>query len=136
MISGLADESEIAAVGILAAETVTAAAERDRIRRTRLTAGRRDGLVQGIDGFAVGNVEHEADHRRLHTDMQAEEMVIAGRTAKKARGVSRLDRLKHPCVFIKARGLLDIGGGKLDAAHAANETRRHFDFFPIPTSSN
>ena len=74
VIGARADEDEVAAVGILAAEAETAAGKRHRAGRGRAGAGGDHGVVQRRDALAIGDIEHNADHRGLGAAMQAENM--------------------------------------------------------------
>jgi hypothetical protein len=58
MIGAAADESEIAAVGILAGKAVAAAGGRERRGLCRLAARGGGPAVQRVDRVAVGDVEH------------------------------------------------------------------------------
>jgi hypothetical protein len=127
MVGGAADEGEVAAVGILAAEAVAAAGDGDIPRRRRLAAGRRDLRMQSIDRFAVGDVENDAHHGGLRAAVQPDHVVIARGAAEIARVVSRLDRREVPHAFVKPRRLLQIAGDQIDAAHAADEARHLYD---------
>ena len=124
MIGGVADEAEIAAVGILAAKAVTAAGARQFCRRCRLRSSRRDGAMQRVDVLPVGEIEHDAHDCGLRSPVQTDEMMVGGAAAEETRVVARLDRREIPYGFVKARCFVEIGDGEVDATHAANETRR------------
>ena len=87
--------------------------------------------MQRIDRLPVGDVEHDAHHRRLRAAMQAEDVVIAAGAAEIVRVVAPLDRRQPPHRLIEARRFVEIGGDELDAAQAANETLRHIRLFPV-----
>ena len=129
MIGAVADEGEIAPVGILAAETVTAAGKRHRPGRGRAAARSGHRLMQRLDRLPVGDLEHDAHHRGLRAAMQAEDVVIAAGAAEIDGVVARFDATQTPHVFVKTRRFVEIGGNELDAAQAADEALRHFRLF-------
>ena len=102
MVGGLADEGEVAAFGILAAEAVAAAGRGQLRRRAGLAARCRDPRMQRVDGFPVGDVEHDADHGWLRAAMQAEHMVMARGAAEIARVVARLDGHQSPYGLVES----------------------------------
>jgi len=120
-----ADEDEIAAVGILAAEAEPAAGQRHRAGCGRGAARGDHGVVQRRDRFPIGDVEHDADHRGLGAALQPKDMVIARGAAEIDGVVAPLDRGEPPYIFIEARRLVEIGGDEIDAAQAANEAVGH-----------
>ena len=81
--------------------------------------------MQNRDRMPVGEIEHDPDHRRLVAEIQAEHMVIGPRATEILSVVPGLGRRKLPDVGVKARCLGEIAAHKFDAAHAANEARRH-----------
>ena len=64
VVGAAGDESEVAAVRVLAAEAVAAAVGGKLCRRADRTSGRRDRAMQRVDRRAVRHVEHDADERR------------------------------------------------------------------------
>src|SRR5580700_12001248 len=131
MIGAVADENEVAAVGILTAKTITAAGKRHRPGRGRAAARSRHRLMQRLDRLPTGDIEYDTHHRGLRAAMQADDVVIAAGAAKILRVVAPLDRGQTPHRLIEARRFIEIGGNELDAPQAANETLRHIGLFPV-----
>src|SRR5262249_60822511 len=87
---------------------------------------RHHGAMQGIDALPVGHVEHDADDRRLRAAMQAEDVVVGTGAPEQPRPLACRDRPQAPDALVEPRGLVEIGGDEFDAAHAADDTLRHY----------
>jgi len=125
MVGAIADESEVAAVGILAGKAVAATRRVKPCRLLGPIAGGGDPCVQGVDAVAVGDIEDDAHDGGLRAVTQAEYMMIGAGAAKVARVVACFDRRQAPHDFVKPRRLVEIAGDKLDASHPAHKTGRH-----------
>ena len=125
MVGTTGHENEVAAVRVLAAEAVATAGSGKLHRRAAGGARGHDGTMQGVDALPVRHIERDANDGGRSAAMQAEDVVVRPGPPKQPRAVTRLHRPQAPDVLVELRGLVEIGGDELDAAHAADDTFRH-----------
>ena len=125
MVGTTAHEREVAAIRVLAAESVAAAWERQLRRPAGRATRRQDCLMQGAHPLPIGDIEHDADQRRLRPAVETEDVVVSVRYRGAAACPYALHRTQTPHALVEPSGLRQIGGDDLDAAHAADRALRH-----------
>jgi hypothetical protein len=125
VIGARAHECEIAAVGIHAAETIAAAVGGKPRRRRDRPSRCRDGAVERVDAFAVGNVEHDAHEPRPRPAMQADDMMIGRGSPIELSAVAGRHRPQPPHALVESPGFLEVRDRELDAADTAHSTLLH-----------
>ena len=125
VVGTTAHEHEVAAIRVLAAESIAAAWERQLRRHAGRATRSRDCLMQGTHPLPVGDIEHDADQRRLRPAVETEDVVVRSGTTQQQPVLPLLHRTQTPDALVEPPGLRQIRGDDLDAAHAADRALRH-----------